>query len=409
MSINVKSEIGKLKKVLLHRPGTEVEDITPSTFEKLLFDDSMYLEVAQKEHDFFAQTLKDNGVEVVYSEELVAEAISTSIAAKDEFISKFICEANISNEKVRDSLKKYLNSFKSNLDLVKKCIAGIYFDDINYKKDNSLFSQLGEHIWVTEPLPNILFTRDNFASVGNGITLHRMFSPTRNRECMFYEMVFKFHPEYKSTPQYYKRSYAPHIEGGDVLVIKNDTLFIGVSQRTSAEAIDILANNLFNEYKDSGFKNIYAFVIPSGRAWMHLDTVFTQVSKELFTVYDDSNMTAYHLTPGKNGEINTEKLTGTLKSILTKILGWNVNLLRVAEGHPVHAEREQWNDGANSLAIAPNHVVAYSRNTKTLAQFKKLGVKVSVIYSSELSRGRGGPRCMSMPLQREDVDWSTSK
>ena len=403
--IKVNSEIGKLRKVLLHRPGEEVENLTPETFERLLFDDSMFLKIAREEHDAFAKVLKDNGVEVVYLEELTAKTLDLKKEIKDEFISQFIKEAGVYRKEIINSLTTYLNSIKSTKEMVDKTIAGIYWDEIKYDNKKHLADIINEYPFVTDPLPNVLFTRDNFASVGQCITQHKMFTVTRNREVLFSAFIFKYHPDYKETHKLYTRDLPYSIEGGDVLLLSKEILALGISQRTSAQAVEELAVNLFSsENKDKhAFKKILAFDIPKGREWMHLDTVFTQIDKDKFSVFSNYPFDVYEITDAGQGKVNIKKQTGDLDKILEKALGYKVKLFKTAKGHKVHAAREQWNDGANCLALSPNEIVVYSRNEITNKYLIEQGVKLHIIPSSELSRGRGGPRCMSMPLERDDI------
>ena len=399
MSIKVYSEIGKLKKVVLHRPGKEVENIIPETFEELLFDDSMFLEIAQKEHDEFAKALKKLGVEVYYIEQLAADAISTSDSARKEFIEEFSKNAN--KEKTEQTkIIEFLSSIKNNKELIDKCISGIRYKEVGIDE-----SKKGVHVFISNPLPNVLFTRDNWASIGNGITLNKMYTETRNRETIFGKYVFKYHPDYKETPKifdredYLKSKKNIHIEGGDELVLSEKALAIGISLRTSREAVIEVAKTLFNS--DSKFEEVYGFHIPVGRSWMHLDTVFTQIDKDKFTVYSNKPIEVEKFTSDGKGGVKTEKLTQELSKILEGITGVPVKLIQCGNGDPIDGNREQWNDGSNSLAVAPNHIVAYNRNHVTIKLLKEAGVKVTIVPSSELSRGRGGPRCMSMPLERE--------
>lgn len=403
--IKVNSEIGRLKRVLVHRPGYEVENLTPETFERLLFDDSMHLTIARQEHDAFVKKMQDLNVEVIYLEELLAETLDIDNKIKSEFISSFINEANIYSKNQKEALTKFLNSFKTTKEMVDKCIAGIFWDELDYDRTKKLADMTNQYAFATDPLPNVLFTRDNFASVGKCITEHKMFTKTRNREVLFSHMIFKYHPDYKMTKKLYERNMPYSIEGGDILVLSEEILAIGLSQRTEADAIEELAKNLFSTKteKAHNFKKILAFDIPKGRAWMHLDTVFTQVDKDKFCIFSNYSFDVYEITKKTNNELNIKKVHGSIENILKNNLKTSVKLYQTANGHPTHAAREQWNDGSNCLAIAPNEIVVYSRNEITNAQLRKAGVIVHEIPSSELSRGRGGPRCMSMPLEREDL------
>mgnify|MGYP003296850859 CR=1 FL=1 len=241
--INVTSEIKPLKKVLLHRPGNELLNLTPDTLQELLFDDIPYLPVAQREHDEFARVLKENGVEVVYLEKLMAEVIELGPEVREEFLKQFIYEAGIRTPKYRDLVFQYLNSYKNPLELVLKTMEGIQVSEINQKlkkNDKSLVDLVTEETqFLAAPMPNLYFTRDNFASIGNGISLNHMYSVTRNRETIYAEYIFKYHPDFKDqVDKYYNRDIPYSVEGGDILNLNEHILAVGISQRTKAEAID---------------------------------------------------------------------------------------------------------------------------------------------------------------------------
>ena len=406
--INVKSEIKPLKKVLLHRPGRELLNLTPDTLEKLLFDDIPYLTVAQEEHDQFARILKDNGVEVVYLEDLMTETLDLNPDVRDSFIKQFIYEAGVRTPKYRSLVYEFLTSIESNRKLVLKTMEGINIKEIvleKAKRGKSLVDMIEpDSQFIVAPMPNLYFTRDNFASIGNGITLNRMYSETRNRETIYAEYIFNYHPDYKDVPKYFDRYNEYNIEGGDVLNLSDKVLGIGISQRTSANAIEILARNIFND-SDTSIETILAFNIPESRAFMHLDTVFTQIDYDKFTYHPGimSSLKVFEIKKGeKEDEINVKSRSGSLEKILEDYLGRDIILIPCAGGDMVSAEREQWNDGSNTLAIAPGVVVVYDRNSVTNEVLRRFGIKVIEMRSAELSRGRGGPRCMSMPLIRED-------
>lgn len=406
--INVKSEIKPLKKVLLHRPGRELLNLTPDTLKKLLFDDIPYLTVAQEEHDQFARILKDNGVEVVYLEDLMTETLDLNPDVRDSFIKQFIYEAGVRTPKYRSLVYEFLTSIESNRKLVLKTMEGINIKEIvleKAKRGKSLVDMIEpDSQFIVDPMPNLYFTRDNFASIGNGITLNRMYSETRNRETIYAEYIFNYHPDYKDVPKYFDRYNEYNIEGGDVLNLSDKVLGIGISQRTSANAIEILARNIFND-SDTSIETILAFNIPESRAFMHLDTVFTQIDYDKFTYHPGimSSLKVFEIKKGeKEDEINVKSRSGSLEKILEDYLGRDIILIPCAGGDMVSAEREQWNDGSNTLAIAPGVVVVYDRNSVTNEVLRRFGIKVIEMRSAELSRGRGGPRCMSMPLIRED-------
>ena len=412
-NIHVTSEIGTLKKVLLHRPGKELLNLTPDTLSRLLFDDIPFLPDAQKEHDAFAKALSDNGVEVVYLEDLMADVLKDP-EVKKEFIEQFMREAGINTIKYQNLVRNFLNSITNEKKLVLKTMEGIQVGDIPKEKrdvEKTLVDLINTpDKFIADPMPNLYFTRDNFASVGTGVDINHMYSVTRNRECIYAEYIFKYHKDYKDTNQYYDRSYNWSTEGGDLLNINEHIVAIGISQRTEPEAIDQLAKNFF---KDPTCKidTILAFNIPVSRAFMHLDTVFTQIDKYTFTYHPGimGTLQVFEITEGYDPttfeDLNVKEINAPLNKILEKYLNHPVTLIPCGNGDRVASEREQWNDGSNTLCIAPGTVVVYDRNDVTNKALVKAGIKVIEIRGSELGRGRGGPRCMSMPLVREDVKW----
>ena len=413
-AIHVTSEIGKLKKVLLHRPGRELLNLTPDTLERLLFDDIPLLKVAQEEHDAFAKILRDNGVEVVYLEDLMAETLAANPGLREQFLKQFIDEAGIKTEKYKKIVYDFLNSYDDNKELILKTMEGINVNELDSKLrniENSLVDLVSdESNFIADPMPNLYFTRDPFGSIGNGVSLNRMYSVTRNRETIYAEYIFDHHPEYKGQVDKYFDRYNPfHIEGGDILNLNDHVLAIGISQRTQADAIEMIAKNLFS-HKDAKIDTILAFNIPNSRAFMHLDTVFTQIDKDKFTVHPGimGPLQVFEITadPDNSNEVLVKEMNDKLENILARYLGIpKVELIMCAGGDKIAAEREQWNDGSNTLCIAPGVIVVYERNDVTNALLKEKGLTVLEMPSAELSRGRGGPRCMSMPLVREEVEW----
>ena len=416
-AINVRSEIGPLKKVLLHRPGNELLNLTPDSLSRLLFDDIPFLPEAQREHDEFATRLKENGIEVVYLEDLMADVLNLNGDVEDKFIRQFIYEAGITTPKYKTLVFDYLKSFNNKKELVLKTMEGIKLEEISRAKrdvEKSLVDLVSEESdFLADPMPNLYFTRDPFASAGNGVILNRMYSVTRNRETIYAEYIFNYHPDFKGKlDKYYDRYLPYHIEGGDVLNLNSHTLAVGISQRTESAAIDELAKNCF---KDPNCKidTILAFNIPVSRAFMHLDTVFTQIDYDKFTYHPGimDTLQVFEITegdiPDSDEDLNVVEVNGSLEEILEKYLGRKITLIPCAGGEKISAEREQWNDGTNTLCIAPGVVVVYDRNNITNNILREHGLKVIEVSSAELSRGRGGPRCMSMPLVREDIDEDT--
>ena len=404
--IHVTSEIKPLKKVLLHRPGNELLNLTPDTLEELLFDDIPFLKIAQQEHDAFAKILRDNGVEVVYLENLVAEVFDLYPEVREQFLRQFLKEANITGDKYTKLIIEYLNeNYPSNLELVLKTMEGMRLSELPKEEATTLIDRVENYdeVMLLDPLPNLYFQRDPFASVGNGVLLHRMYSKTRSRETIYDEYVFKYHPDFKDVPLYYSRNDVDHIEGGDVLNLNESTLAIGISQRTNPDAIERTAKRIFAD-ENSLIRTIYAFHIPKSRAFMHLDTVFTQIDYDKFTYHPAilGTLQVFKLTPGKDGQVDIEEINDTLQHVLEKALNLDhVELIPCGGGDMIAAAREQWNDGSNTLCIKPGEVIVYARNYVTNKILQEHGIITHIIPSSELSRGRGGPRCMSMPLERE--------
>ena len=407
--IHVTSEIKPLKKVLLHRPGKELLNLTPDTLNKLLFDDIPYLKDAQIEHDEFASILKENGIEVVYLEDLMTEVLDNNPNIKPAFIRQFIYEAGIRTPMYKDMLFDLLMNIEDNKELVLKTMEGIKVDELDRKKkdiENSLVDLVSEEgKFLAEPMPNLYFTRDPFASVGDGVVLNKMYSETRSRETIYASYIFNYHPEYQDkVKKYYDRENPFNIEGGDVLNLNEHILAIGISQRTSADAIDLLSKNLFAD-PDCKIDTVLAFLIPECRAFMHLDTVFTQIDYDKFTYHPGimDSLRVFEITRGDRPDlVKVKQKKGSLEKILEEYLEKDITLIPCAGGDKIPSEREQWNDGTNTLCIAPGVVVVYNRNNVTNDILRSHGLKVYEMHSAELSRGRGGPRCMSMPLIRED-------
>ena len=404
--LNVYSEIGKLKTVLLHRPGKEIENLTPDLMDRLLFDDIPYLEVARQEHDAFAKILSDNGVEVLYLEDLAAEAIEDA-SVKERFVEEYIKEAGILGEKKKQLVKELLLNCKTNRELVDKMMEGIRKSELpNYNATSLADMADSGYPFVADPMPNLYFTRDPFATIGSGISLNHMRTVTRNRETLFAKYIFENHPRFKGSdiPRWFDRDDTTSLEGGDELVLNKEVLAIGISERTDAASIEKMAKRIFD--KDESFKTVLAFHIPNKRAFMHLDTVFTMIDFDKFTIHPEIEgpLTVYAISRGEGNSIKIQKETQELDKVLAKYLEVEkVTLIRCGGGDMIDAAREQWNDGSNTLAIAPGEVVVYSRNHVTNKLLEEAGVKLHIMPSSELSRGRGGPRCMSMPLYRENL------
>ena len=360
--------------MLLHRIGEEVEGLVPDNFERLLFDDIPFLKVAQQEHDRFAEVLRENGVEVIYYVDETAKALKDK-AVKEEFLNKFLDETPLNSQGVREALYDYLISMDEKA-MVAKLIAGVKREEITVESKSLADFISSSYPFYMDPMPNLYFTRDPGACVGNGLNIHQM---------------------------WYDYDHEASIEGGDVLVLNAETVAIGLSERTTAPAIERFAENMLNK---STFKRVLVFDIPKKRAFMHLDTVFTMVDYDKFTIHPEIEgpLQLFEITLGKDGKANFKSITDSLDHILAKYLNLPaVDLIRCGGTDLMAAQREQWNDGSNTLCIAPGTVVTYERNYVTNDLLDKKGVKVLTIPSAELSRGRGGPRCMSCPVNRDDL------
>lgn len=401
--INNYSEIGKLNKVLLHRLGDEIEGLVPDNFERLLFDDIPYLKVAQQEHDRFADLLRENDVEVIYYVDETVKALKDPKVRK-EFVGKFISESAIYSDAVKEALEEYLMSMTVK-DMVEKVISGVKKSEIAVQS-NSLADYIASgYPYYTDPMPNLYFTRDPGACVGNGLNIHHMSTVARRREALLLQYMFLHNKDFapEGSQLWYDYDHAYSMEGGDVLVLSKDIVAIGLSQRTTVAGIERFAKNLLDQ---SSFKKILVFDIPKCRAFMHLDTVFTMVDYDKFTIHPEIEgpLQLFEITLNQDGSPHFASIQDELANILKIELGLPaVDLIRCGGNDAQAAQREQWNDGSNTLAIAPGTVVTYERNYVTNDLLDKRGVKVLTIPSSEISRGRGGPRCMSCPVNRDDL------
>ena len=302
---------------------------------------------------------------------------------------------------------EYLKGFENNEELIRKTMSGINKNELPVLNKKSLSELVeGDYPFIADPMPNLYFTRDPFASIGNGISLNKMYSVTRNRETIYADYIFKYHPDFRDkVERFYDRYFEYHIEGGDILNLTENTIAIGISQRTEANAIEKIAKQIFFHSKNKNINTILAFNIPNTRAFMHLDTVFTQIDYDKFTIHPgiQGPLQVFEITKGdKLDELNIKEVNSKLEDILAKHIGVEkVTLIQCGGGDKVISDREQWNDGSNTLCIKPGEVIVYARNYVTNKILQEHGIITHIIPSSELSRGRGGPRCMSMPLERE--------
>lgn len=410
--INVYSEIGKLTKVLVHRPGDELRYVTPQRIDELLMSAIIEFDQAQIEHDAFTKILKDHGVEVVELAQLSADMYDNlSAEDKNKFIDQWIVEASWGKDPLIDALKidpelaikvkDYLLTMTSRK-MMDKMMAGILLSEINEK---SIVVEGNTIDLVVDPMPNIYFTRDPFASVGNGITLHNMKYPTRKRETIFAQWIFNTHPDFDNTPEYYARDDEFSIEGGDVFIYNNDTLALGVSERTTMDAIKIIAKKIMNN-KECHFKRIICVNVPPMGNLMHLDTWLTMVDKATFLYSGNiaGSLKVWEIDL-VNGDHKPVESSASLPEILAKVVGQKVTMVPIGgnNGLQMDIDIETHFDGTNYLVIAPGVVVGYDRNKKTQKALEDAGVKVIGFNGNQLSLGMGSSRCMSMPLWREEV------
>ncbi|ACF07590.1 arginine deiminase [Metamycoplasma arthritidis] len=398
--IHVYSEIGELETVLVHEPGKEIDYITPARLDELLFSAILESHDARKEHKEFVAELKKRGINVVELVDLIVETYDlASKEAKEKLLEEFLDDSvPVLSDEHRAAVKKFLQSQKSTRSLVEYMIAGITKHDLKIESDLEL---------IVDPMPNLYFTRDPFASVGNGVTIHYMRYKVRQRETLFSRFVFSNHPKLVNTPWYYDPAEGLSIEGGDVFIYNNDTLVVGVSERTDLQTITLLAKNI-KANKECEFKRIVAINVPKWTNLMHLDTWLTMLDKDKFLYSPIANdvfkFWDYDLVNG--GDAPQPVDNGLpLEDLLKSIIGKKPTLIPIAGAgaSQIDIERETHFDGTNYLAVAPGIVIGYARNEKTNAALEAAGITVLPFRGNQLSLGMGNARCMSMPLSRKDV------
>ncbi len=398
--IRVKSEVGKLRRVLLHRPGQELENLMPQYLSRQLFEDIPYLVHAREEHDQFAATLRESGVEVCYLLDLVAEAV-VEPDVKAQLVEDFILEIGLSVRGMEQQVREYLLALPVP-QMLASMVRGVRKSDLGNQMPVHLVDYIDDaYPFFVDPMPNLYFTRDPFFMVAGGVCVSSMANAVRARETLFGQYLFTHHPRYKNTPMLHARTDPFSIEGGDVLVLSPEVVAIGISQRTDPHAVEALAQRLICE--ETGILRVLAIDIPKTRSYMHLDTVMTMVDVDKFTIHPSilPAVRTFSLTK-RNGALVIEPQKRKLAEVLADALKVDrVTMIHCGGASAIDAAREQWNDGTNTLAVAPGEVIAFSRNYVTNSILRDNGVTVHEIPSAELSRGRGGPRCMSMPLWRE--------
>ncbi len=403
-SLGVSSEIGALRTVLVHRPGTAIARLTPENKEALLFDDLLWVERAQEEHDAFIAMMHGRGVEVLYFTNLLAETLADQEVRRGLLAEVF--NPTTCGPRVSERLNEVLGNAPIGV-LVDILVGGVLESELAEWGVDHLFADLvaDRFHYVLRPLPNLLFMRDNAAWINGGLSLNALATPARARESLYMRTIYESHPRFKDAgfPIWYGAdatdTYPASIEGGDTLVLAADTVMIGLGERTSAPAMELLAQRLFDE---GTVRYVIVVHMRHERAVMHLDTVFTMVDVDKFNVFpgllDDADV--HVLTPGRGRGIHVDPAP-SIEAALRRTLQLDHVEMIPTGGDAIGRLREQWDDGNNTLALAPGVVVAYMRNRETNRRLTDAGVEVLELDASELCRGRGGSRCMTQPLLRD--------
>lgn len=403
--IHIGSEIGKLRGVIVHRPGGELEHLIPGELEDMLFEEIPWLRRADAEHDGFVSAISSRGAEVFYIEEMAEEIIGDR-KLKGELIREHLKMSTIVDDEARGIIYDYLMDLDDR-STVEMIISGIPKYIVKGLRTEKTFSEITyeTHPFYLDPLPSMYFTRDHGAVIGDNLLVSQMFGFARRRETIFIRFVQKHHPLFRNAKcgLWFDGEIPTGIEGGDILVLNRDTIIIGLSQRTSEAAIETVARRLLVE--QNVLRRIIVLQIPARRAYMHLDTVFTMIDHDKFLMFPGirEHIKVYELTAGRNNHVEA-RMTDSLETALSESLGVSgIEILFSGGDSIITAAREQWGDSTNAFALEPGVVVTYNRNEETNRMLRNRGIDVIEVEGSELVRGRGGPRCMTLPLLRDDI------